>query len=88
MPTGASVSIMLEEVWNRNFAGLTLEKSQVKLKTYTGEALDVIGQARVNVSYKDQTAKLPWDWPKKPWQKSGACRLCGTIHRQNVPDRG
>ena len=88
LPTGASVSIMSEEVWNRNFAGLTLEKSQVKLKTYTGEALDVIGQARVNVSYKDQTAKLPWDWPKKPWQKSGACRLCGTIHRQNVPDRG
>ena len=50
LPTGASVSIM-SEVWNRNFAGLTLEKSQVKLKTYTGEALDVIGQARVNVSY-------------------------------------
>ena len=49
----------MSEVWNRNFAGLTLEKSQVKLKTYTGEALDVIGQARVNVSYKDQTAKLP-----------------------------
>ena len=58
LDTGASVSIMSEESWNRNFADL-LEKSQVKLKTYTGETLDVIGQARVNVSYEKQTVKLP-----------------------------
>ena len=28
-----------------------LEESQIKLKTYTGEALEIIGQALVEVTY-------------------------------------
>ena len=31
-----------------------LQKSQIKLKTYTGEALEIIGQVRVEVTYQDQ----------------------------------
>jgi len=34
-------------------------KSTLKLCTYTGEALDNIRQAHVQVAYQDQTANLP-----------------------------
>ena len=45
LDTGASVSIVSEEAWKKRFAWVPLEKSQIKLRTYTGETLDVIGQA-------------------------------------------
>ena len=70
LDTGASVSIMSEESWNRNFAGLTLEKSQVKLKTYTGETLDVIGQARV------LTCPMKTKPPNFPFKLSKETGLC------------
>lgn len=43
LDTGASVSIMSEEAWRKRFATAQLEESQIKLRTYTGEALDIIG---------------------------------------------
>lgn len=51
LDTGASVSIMSEEAWRRRFPKVPLEESQIKLKTYTGEALKIIGQALVEVTY-------------------------------------
>ena len=59
LDTGASVSIMSEEAWKKRFPQAPLEKSAIKLRTYTGEALDIIGQAHVQVAYQDQTANLP-----------------------------
>ena len=59
LDTGASVSIMSEEAWKKRFPKAPLEKSTLKLRTYTGEALDIIGQAHVQVAYQDQTANLP-----------------------------
>ena len=59
LDTGASVSIMSEEAWKKSFAWVPLEKSQIKLRTYTGETLDVIGQAQVEVTSQNQTANLP-----------------------------
>ena len=59
LDTGAFVSIMSEEAWKKSFARVPLEKSQIKLRTYTGETLDVIGQAQVEVTYQNQTANLP-----------------------------
>ena len=59
LDTGASVSIMSEEAWKKRFPRAPLEKSAIKLHTYTGEALDIIGQAHVQVAYQDQTANLP-----------------------------
>ena len=47
LDTGASVSIMTEEAWRRRFPKVPLEESQIKFKTYTGEALEIIGQALV-----------------------------------------
>ena len=59
LDTGASVSIMSEEAWKKRFPKAPLEKSTLKLRTYTGEALDIIGQAHLQVAYQDQTANLP-----------------------------
>ena len=59
LDTGASVSIMSEEACRRRFPKVPLEESQIKLKTYTGEALEIIRQALVEVTYQDQTTKLP-----------------------------
>ncbi|XP_068708106.1 uncharacterized protein [Montipora foliosa] len=59
LDTGASVSIMSEEAWKRKLPKAPLEKSTLKLRTYTGEALDIIAQAHVQVAYQDQTANLP-----------------------------
>ena len=41
LDTGVSVSIMSEEAWKKSFARVPLDKSQIKLRTYTGETLDV-----------------------------------------------
>ena len=59
LDTGASVSIMSEEAWRRRFPKVPLEDSQIKLKTYTIEALEIIGQALVEATYQDQTSNLP-----------------------------
>lgn len=59
LDTGASVLIMSEEAWRKRFPTAPLEESQIKLRTYTGEALDIIGQANVQVTYQDQIANLP-----------------------------
>ena len=53
LDTGATVSIMSEEAWRKRFPTALLEESQIKLRTYTGEALDIIGQANVQVTYQD-----------------------------------
>ena len=59
LDTGMSVSIMSEEAWEEHFPRIPLEKSQVKLRTYTGETLDITGQAQVEVTYENQAAKVP-----------------------------
>jgi len=59
LDTGASMSIMSEEAWKKSFTRAPLEKSQIKLRMYTRETLDVTGQAQVEVTYQNQTATLP-----------------------------
>ena len=59
LDTGASVSKMSEQALKKTFPQAPLEKSAIKLCTYTGKALDSIGQAHVQVGYQDQTANLP-----------------------------
>ena len=59
LDTGTSVSIMSEEAWRKRFPTAQLEESQIRLLTYTGEALDIIWQANVQVTYQDQIENLP-----------------------------
>lgn len=44
LDTGASVSIMAETTWKKTFGKLALQPSPIKLKTYTGEGIQVLGQ--------------------------------------------
>ena len=43
------------------------QKSQIKLKTYTGEALEIIGQVQVEVTYQDQLNELLKDGVELKW---------------------
>ena len=59
--TGASVSVMSEETYKNTWTQErpALEPSTVKLKTYSGEQLKVLGSMRAQVEYKEQKGDLP-----------------------------
>ena len=59
LDTGASVSVIPQKIWEEKFSEVKLETSTMVLKTYTGEALQVLGEAAVKVQYGKQEAKLP-----------------------------
>ena len=50
---------MSEEAWRKKVPGNSTGGIANELRTYTGEALEIVGQAQVNVTYQDQTIKLP-----------------------------
>lgn len=57
--TEAAVSIISQQVYKQSFAHLPLEGARVKLKTYTGECIPVLGQFTTTVQYEDQVNELP-----------------------------
>ncbi|CAC5384147.1 unnamed protein product [Mytilus coruscus] len=59
LDTGAAVSIIGEENYKKYFSNIKLQKSNVKLNTYTGDPITVIGEMTVNVVYDKQTELLP-----------------------------
>ena len=60
LDTGASLSVMGESTF-RALLGNTvpIESTEVRLRTYTGDGLPVLGKATVSVTYESQTVKLP-----------------------------
>ena len=52
--TGASVTLISEQTCHKHYQDKPLQKSPLKLKTYTGEPLQVLGQMTVSVSYHSQ----------------------------------
>ena len=54
--TGAAVTLMSEALYKRLWPGRDLKASRVHLKTYSGEAIPVVGGCNVNVTYQGQTA--------------------------------
>ena len=56
--TGAALSIISETTRKARFPGLRLHKSNVILKTYTEEPMQVVGNLHVRVHYGSQQAKL------------------------------
>ena len=56
---GASLTILSEDVWKEKFPDTELKPTTVKLKTYTGEELKVIGQVQVDICYEGQNCQLP-----------------------------
>ncbi|CAC5367296.1 unnamed protein product [Mytilus coruscus] len=57
--TGASVSIMSEETYKGFKSKFKLEPTTVKLPTYLGGSIPVLGRATVNVTYGKENVKLP-----------------------------
>ena len=61
--TGASVSLISKDTYDRLWPTLTtapaIQKSDILLRTYTGEHLEVVGSVSVDVHYKEQMAHLP-----------------------------
>ena len=58
LDTGAAVSLLPEGVFRKMFPKAKLRKSNMVLRTYTGEAMAVIGTYPVLVQYEQQ---LPWE---------------------------
>ena len=56
--TGADISIISEETRKVLFPNQKIYKSDLVLKTYTGEPITIIGNLHVRVQYRDQFAKL------------------------------
>ncbi|KAL5496662.1 hypothetical protein EMCRGX_G012995 [Ephydatia muelleri] len=50
--TGAAVSVVSSETWEKLKLNVQLRKPEVTLKTYTNEVMKVIGEAELNVTYK------------------------------------
>ncbi|CAG2194043.1 unnamed protein product [Mytilus edulis] len=59
LDTVAAVSIIGEENYKKYFSHIKLQQSNVKLNTYTGDPITVIGEITVNVIYDKQTELLP-----------------------------
>lgn len=57
--TGAAVSIISEKLFHAAFSTEPLEVAGVKLKTYTGEIMPVLGQFQAKVNYEKQSELLP-----------------------------
>ena len=60
--TGASVSVVGKETFEFIRDGLTaleIQQSSVCLRTYTGEAIDILGSVLVPVEHNGQTENLP-----------------------------
>ena len=59
LDTGAAVSLLPYQVYQENFAHLPLDKTQVRLKTYTGEHVLSRGLIKVEVRKGTESARLP-----------------------------
>ena len=56
---GASLSVINQTTYSQISRGGSLQKTEVKLKTYTGESIPVIGSIKVHVKHKGQKEVLP-----------------------------
>ncbi len=51
LDTGASVTIIPNQVWSDILAAKSLRQTDVRLKSYSGHEIPVLGEAKVQVSY-------------------------------------
>ena len=56
--TGASLSIISENTFRKNWPEQVLREASIKIRTYTGELLKVKGCVDVDISYGDQKAHV------------------------------
>ena len=58
LDTGAAYSVISEATFRAAFSHMKLRPSEVLLKSYTSERIQVLGQLNVHVHYGDQRARL------------------------------
>ena len=58
LDTGATITIVSDRKFREAFPRAKMEKSDVRLKTYTGESLPVVGEVVVNVKHNKQAKDL------------------------------
>ena len=56
--TDAGITILAGSSWNKFFHGMPSQKSEILLKTYTTEKLEVLGEREVTVEYGKISKKL------------------------------
>ena len=56
--TGAACSIVSEKTYHKLFPGMLLQPTSVRLHTYSGEPLTVLGEREVEVRYGEQVKRL------------------------------
>jgi len=59
LDTSATVLLISQTTFKQLFSRITLQQSSTKLHSYSGEAISVLGQLQVDVSYDNQCVKLP-----------------------------
>ena len=59
LDTGASVSIVSEDLYKQYWPGRSLDSSTIKLQTYSKQLLVIVGSFNVPVEYGSQKATLP-----------------------------
>ena len=57
--TGASLSLMSETTFREHWPQRSLSSTQVRLCSYSGEVIPVLGSVDVNVTYKSQSVTVP-----------------------------
>ena len=58
LDAGSAVSIIIHELYMKRFNELPLQKTELLLKTYTGENITPVGVLKANVEYKGQQPLL------------------------------
>ena len=59
LDTGASVTVILEEMWENKLGSVPLVESSVTLKSYPGHAIPVVGGTIVHFQNQTQQVNLP-----------------------------
>ena len=59
LDTRAAMSLLSKETYQKFFTYISLQKSTVKLKSYLGKDIPVLGQIEVLVKYNHQKENLP-----------------------------
>ena len=56
--TGSGVSIVSENIYENNFSDFPLKQTEIKLKSYSGQKIEIVGQCEVPVKYGTAEQKI------------------------------
>lgn len=59
LDTGAAVTVIPEEIWQKDLGSVPLQKSNVTFKSYSGHLIPVSRETAVHVKYGSQELDLP-----------------------------